>query len=65
MPDERKTDRFGLRPDAKGWTVLELWTGKPAVVAGTPQTGLSEADAKHTLALLNGAARRGDASMRK
>jgi hypothetical protein len=65
MPDERKTDRFALRPDPSGWTVVELWTGKPAVVAGLPQTGLSEADAKHTAGLLNKSARRGDTSMRK
>ncbi len=54
-----------MRPDQKGWTVYEIWSGKPALVAQAPQAGLSEADAKHTLALLNGAAKRGDASMRK
>ena len=65
MPDERKTDRYALRPDPGGWTVVELWTGKPAVVAGIAQTGLTEEDANHTVALLNKNARRGDASMRK
>jgi len=65
MADERKTDRYALRPDPSGWTVLEIWTGKPAVVAGAPQTGLTEEDANHTAALLNKNARRGDASMRK
>ena len=65
MPDERKTDRFALRPDPSGWTVVELWTGRPAVVAGLAQTGLNEADAKHTMGLLNKNARRGDTSMRK
>jgi len=65
MPDERKTDRFALRPDPAGWTVLEIWTGQAAVVAGQPQTGLAEQDAKHTCALLNKNARRGDPSMRK
>ena len=65
MPDERKTDRFALRPDPAGWTVLEIWTGRPAVVAGQPQTGLAEPDAEHTCALLNKSARRGDTSMRK
>lgn len=65
MPDERKTDRFALRPDPKGWTVLEVWTGRPAVVAGVPQAGLKEADAQHTADLLNKNARRGDTSMRK
>ena len=65
MPDERKTDRFAVRPDAAGWTVFELWTGNPAVIATVPQTGLSEDDARHTAALLNAQARRGDSSMRR
>lgn len=65
MPDERKKDRYALRPDRAGWTVLVLWTGKPAVVAGVPQTGLSEPDAQHMLKLLNAQSRRGDSSMRK
>jgi len=53
MPDDRKTDRFTLRPDPAGWTVLEIWTGQPAVVAGVPQSSLSEDDAKHMTDLLN------------
>jgi hypothetical protein len=65
MPDERKQDRYALRADAAGWTVVVLWTGKPAVVAGVPQSGLSEADAQHMAGLLNDQARRGDSSMRK
>jgi hypothetical protein len=65
MADERKKDRFALRPDPAGWTVMEIWTAKPAVVAGVPQTGLTEDDAKHIAALLNKNARRGDASMRR
>jgi hypothetical protein len=65
MPDERKKDRYVMRSDAGGWTVLEIWTGQPAVVAGVPQSGLSEDDAKHMTDLLNTQARRGDSSMRK
>jgi hypothetical protein len=65
MPDDRKKDRYVLRSDAAGWTVLELWTGQPAVVAGVAQTGLSEDDAKHMAKLLNTQSRRGDSSMRK
>jgi hypothetical protein len=64
MPDERKADRFALRQDAAGWTVYEVWSSKPAIVAAVAQTGLSEADAQHTAKLLNGQARRGDSSMR-
>jgi hypothetical protein len=65
MPDERKQDRFAVRQDTGGWTVMELWTGAPAQVAGVPQTRLSQADAEHMAKLLNDQARRGDSSMRK
>lgn len=65
MPDERKKHRYALRSDAAGWTVLEVWTGRPAVVAGVQQTGLSEDDARHLAGLLNTQSRRGDSSMRK
>jgi hypothetical protein len=65
MPDERKKDRFALRPDGSGWTVFVTWTGEPAVVGGARQVGLSEADAKHMVDLLNKQARKGDSSMRK
>jgi hypothetical protein len=65
MPDERKSDRYGLRPDTSGWTVFELWTGEPATIASVRQTGLSEDDAKHTAALLNRRAKDGDSSMRR
>ena len=65
MPDERKKDRYALRPDAAGWTVYVIWTGEAAVMGGVAQKGLSEADAQHTAGLLNAQARRGDSSMRK
>jgi hypothetical protein len=65
MPDERKNDRYALRPDANGFTVYVIWTSEPAVVGGTPQVGLSEEDARHMVKLLNAQARRGDSSMRK
>jgi hypothetical protein len=65
MPDDRKKDRYAARSGPNGWTVLELWAGQPALVAGVAQTGLSEADAKHMAKLLNSQARRGDSSMRK
>ena len=64
MPDERQTERYRIRPDASGWTVYEVWTGEPALVASKAQTGLSEDDARHTASLLNSRTRRGDSSMR-
>jgi hypothetical protein len=65
MPDERKSDRFGLRPDPSGWTVYEVWSGEPAKVGGAAQSGLTEEDARHIAELLNRRARDGDSSMRR
>jgi len=65
MPDERKKDRYAVRPDPAGWTVYVIWTGNPAVMGGVAQTGLSEDDARHTAGLLNAQSRRGDSSMRR
>ena len=65
MAEERKTARFALRPDRRGWTVYEVWTSEPAVIALVPQAGLSEEDAQHTADLLNRRSRNGDRSMRQ
>lgn len=65
MPDERKTDRYAMRPDGDGWTVYVIWTGEPAVVGGAAQTHLSEDDARHMVSVLNAQSRRGDSSMRR
>jgi hypothetical protein len=56
-------ERFILRPDRDGFTVQDVWTGEPAVIAMTPQTGLSEEDATHTAELLNRRAMQGDRSV--
>ena len=64
MPDQRQNDRFHVRPDTRGWTVYEIWTGEPAQIASKTQIGLSEGDARHMAGLLNGRSRRGDSSMR-
>jgi hypothetical protein len=65
MPDERKNDRYAMRPDAGGFTVYVIYTGEPALVGGAPQTRMSEADARHMMGILNAQARRGDSSMRR
>jgi hypothetical protein len=65
MPDERKADRFAIRRDSTGWSIFEIFTGEVAVIALTPQTGLSEDDAQHTAELLNRRARQGDRSQRQ
>lgn len=52
--------RFVIRPDRQGYSVCDLWTGEPAVIALAPQTGLSQEDAEHTAELLNRRAEGGD-----
>jgi hypothetical protein len=47
------TPRYVIRPDPEGFTITDIWTGQPAVLATLPQTGLSQADADHTADLLN------------
>ena len=65
MPQDSQTSRFALRRDRSGWTVYEIWTGEAAVIAMTPQTGLTQEDAQHTADLLNRRARNGDRTLRQ
>ena len=65
MPDERKKDRYAVRPDAKGFTTFVIFTGEAAVIGGVAQVGLSEDDANHMAKVLNAQSKRGDSSMRK
>lgn len=53
-------ERYAIRPDPEGFSVYDVWTGETAVIAMTPQSGLSEVDARHTAALLNRRAAGGD-----
>ncbi|HEY8572725.1 hypothetical protein [Phenylobacterium sp.] len=52
--------RYVLRRDRGPFSVIDIWTGEPAVIAMVPQRGLSELDAQHTADLLNRRARAGD-----
>lgn len=45
--------RFVSRPESEGYSVRDLWTGQPAILAGAPQASLSQEDAEHTADLLN------------
>jgi hypothetical protein len=56
-------DRYIVRPDASGFSVVDLWTGERAVIAMTPQGEMSKEDADHTAEMLNTRARRGDRSV--
>lgn len=46
-------ERYILRPDGTGFTVRDALTGQSAMIAGSPQVGLSEQDARHMAKLLN------------
>lgn len=54
------SDRYLVRPDRDGFSVCDIWTGEPAVIAMTPQTSLSKKDAEHAAGLLNTRAQRGE-----
>ena len=45
--------RYTIRPDASGYSVIDLGTGSPAELAMTPQVGLSREDAEHTAGQFN------------
>jgi hypothetical protein len=46
--------RYNMRKEPKGWTVYDVWTGWPAVIAGVPQTEIELFDADDLVDLLNG-----------
>ena len=46
-------ERFVIRPDSRGFTVVDIWSGDAAELAMTRQVGLSASDAAHTAKLLN------------
>lgn len=47
------TERFSVRPDPAGFSVIDLGTGETLVIAMALQQGLSEQDAQHTARMLN------------
>ena len=52
--------RYHIRKDRTGWTVFDIWTDEPLVIALTPQTGLTNRDALTLAELMNVRAVRGD-----
>jgi hypothetical protein len=56
----RRVKRYVVRPETERYKVMDIWTGETAVIAMTPQDGMSEADAVHTARLLNGRSKGGD-----
>jgi DNA-directed RNA polymerase specialized sigma24 family protein len=60
---QHPVDRFVVRPQTERFKVVDIWTGETAVIAMTPQDGMSEEDARHIARLLNGRAAGGDRSI--
>jgi hypothetical protein len=52
--------RFVVRRDGRGYSVIDSWTGESAVIALAPQTGMPQEDAEHLAVLLNQRAAAGD-----
>jgi hypothetical protein len=48
-----------IRPDSEGFSAIDIWTGKMAVIAMTPPTGMPQVDAEHLAELLYGCAEAG------
>lgn len=63
--ERRRYDRYAIRPDGEGYSVVDIWTAEPAVIAMTPQTGMSALDAEELAVMLNRQAAAGDRSIRQ
>ena len=53
-------ERYELKDEGGGWTVYDVWTGQPVVIARRSQTALPLDHAAELAAMLNDQARRGD-----
>jgi hypothetical protein len=55
--------RYDLRRDTVGWTVFDRWTGKPVVLAGSLQSGMSWIEAEELVRRLRRRRDEGDRSI--
>jgi hypothetical protein len=53
-------ERYARRRESEGWTVFDVWTGRPVVIADLSQSGLPEREAVELATMLNEHARRGN-----
>lgn len=53
-------ERYDMKRNGAGWTVYDIWTGQPVVIARRSQTALNEKDAAELTAMLNDQVRRGN-----
>jgi hypothetical protein len=51
--------RYDIRPDSEGWTVFDVWTGRPVVIEQVRMSGLELDYAEDVADLLTLRARRG------
>jgi hypothetical protein len=51
--EDRVLESYAVRPAETGFRIVEVSTGQTAVIAMTPQTGMSEEDAAYTAKMLN------------
>ena len=55
--------QFDVRRDGSGWTVFDRWTGKPVVLAGAEQAGMTWLEAKDLVERLERRSDDGDRSI--
>lgn len=58
-------ERYDIREDYEGWTVFDIFTGRPVVIANVLQVGLEIQDANDLADLLNKPALRADRKLRQ
>lgn len=55
--------RYDLRRDMLGWTVFDRWTGKPVVLTGCLQSGMTWIEAEELIQRLRRRRDEGDRSI--
>ncbi len=58
-------ERYDIKPDDEGFTVFDIFTGKPVVIMEVPQVGLEIQDASDLAELLDKPAMRADRNLRQ
>ena len=53
-------ERYARRPDSRGWTVFDIWTGEPVAIALMVQEGLDYSTACELAEAMNAKSARGD-----
>ena len=58
-------ERYDIKRDDEGFTVFDIFTGKPVVIMEVPQVGLDIQDASDLAELLDKPAMRADRNLRQ